>query len=78
MTVKKILQIIPADNWALIYKNSDGTGGTEELAVWALVLDENGDTVVVGMYNSSDGPFPWLEAAPEDSESFVRYQKLGL
>lgn len=49
MGKKKILQIIPAHGWEAVF-TSESDQYVWPLSCWALVVQENGDTDVEGMY----------------------------
>lgn len=48
MSDRKIIQIIPANNWYALYKQDDAPDEWVPLVAWA-VVKQNGDDFVVGL-----------------------------
>jgi hypothetical protein len=67
--MEKILQIIPADGWRAVYHKDDGTPVSENVACWAVVMDQDCDCFVVGMYSGDPG----LLRMDKDLENFSHY-----
>lgn len=60
--VKKILQIIPSEDWYMITSKET----LSELVCWALCEDKNGNRFVSGMFRGPDGDptlFPCSEVS---------------
>lgn len=64
--MKQVKQIIPAEGWRAVYKEDDGSLFVQPLCCWA-VVDENGDTSVVGM-DASD-----MVEACDEASNFLGY-----
>lgn len=74
-TVKKrrIVQIIPADDWWAEYKLGDDESSaivSEPLVCWALVEDEDGFRHVVGIVDHGDGVTDLVDMV----ENFEKYE----
>ena len=53
--VKRIHQIIPAENWEMGTKYSDGKEAISKVVCWALCESEDGKSFVTGMFSGPKG-----------------------
>ena len=70
---EKIIQIIPADDWAAVFAMDDGAELSLPLNCWALFQLEDGSSRIEGIYVDAAGDSTTAKSA----ENFLRYKRVS-